>query len=178
MATPKHLDSLPVSLTERVEAQEFRKHMQNNESKKGAGFENPIDIDKVATNPHLLPYAHSVSGAVIKPIDKGRVKGLAVAAMYEQTEMQLDQIRKQVELLAEQAHRIQKRVEISERIYQTEMPFKPLIGHTYHLYARKSGEEFLSMVAPEEWGRKAAVTFRATVKLLADHTWDVLNENL
>ena len=59
-------------------------------------FINPIDPDKVAENPHLLPYAHTVGSAVIKPIDKGRVKGLAVTAMYEQTEIQLDQIREQI----------------------------------------------------------------------------------
>ena len=34
---------------------------------------NPIDPEKIAENPHLLPYAHSVGGAVIKPMDKGRM---------------------------------------------------------------------------------------------------------
>jgi hypothetical protein len=137
-------------------------------------FINPIDKDKTTDTPHLLPYAHHVGSAVIKPIDKGRTKGLAVSAMYEQTNMQLDQIRKQVELLAEQAQQIHRRVEISERIYLTEMNFKPLIGHIYHLYTRTDGSEFLSMVAPDEWGRSSKVTFQATVKLLADHTWDIL----
>jgi hypothetical protein len=137
-------------------------------------FINPIDKDKITETPHLLPYAHTVGGSVIKPIDRGRVKGLAISAMYEQTNMQLDQIRKQVELLAEQAHQIHRRVEISERIYQCEMSFKPLISHTYHLYTRKDGTEFLSMVGPNEWGRKSTVEFQATVKLLADHTWEVL----
>ncbi len=51
-------------------------------------FINPIDKDKIAENPHLLPYAHTVGGAVIKPIDQGRVKGLAVKAMHKQTDMQ------------------------------------------------------------------------------------------
>ena len=46
-------------------------------------FVNPIDKDKIAENPHLLPYAHTVGGSVIKPIDKGRTKGLALDAMYE-----------------------------------------------------------------------------------------------
>lgn len=137
-------------------------------------FANPIDKDKISETPHILPYAHTVGGAVIKPVDKGRVKGLAVSAMYEQTEMQLDQIRRQVELLASQAQEIHKRVEISERIYLSEMNFKPLIGHTYHLYTRSNGTEFLSMIGPDEWGRSAPVIFQATIKLLADHTWDIL----
>lgn len=137
-------------------------------------FVNPIDADKVAVSPHNLPYAHTVGGAVIKPIDRGKVTGLAVSAMYQQTDMQLAQIRKQVELLVEQAQEIQRRVEISERIYQVGMNFKPLIGHIYHLYSRTDGSEFLSMVAPEEWGRSAKADFQASVKLLADHTWEIL----
>ncbi|MEL7020285.1 MAG: DUF2452 domain-containing protein [Bacteroidota bacterium] len=139
-------------------------------------FLNPIDKDKIAENPHLLPYAHTVGGAVIKPIDKGRVKGLAVTAMYEQTDMQLDQIRKQVELLAAQAEKIHKRVEVSERIYQAEINFKPIINHTYHLYENKKGKNVLSMIGPDEWGRSQPYTFIATVKMMADHTWDILVE--
>lgn len=135
---------------------------------------NPIDVDKVTDSPHDLPYAHTVGGAVIKPEDKGRIKGLAVSAMYEQTDMQLDQIKEQINLLAQQAKAIQRRIEISEQIYLSQMNFKPLIGHIYHLYRRPNGEELLSMVAPEEWGRTNPLEFIATVKLLADHTWEIL----
>ncbi|MEM6322020.1 MAG: DUF2452 domain-containing protein [Bacteroidota bacterium] len=145
-------------------------------SKEKETFVNPIDKDKIAENPHLLPYAHTVGGAVIKPIDKGKVKGLAVGAMYEQTEMQLDQIREQINLLAEQANKIKERVEISESIYQAEISFKPLIGKTYHLYQRENGKYLVSMVAPGEWGRKSPLEFKATVKLLSDHTWDILDK--
>lgn len=137
---------------------------------------NPIDKDKVAENPHLLPYAHTVGGAVIKPIDKGKVKGKAVAAMYEQTDMQLDQLRKQVELLAKQAQKIHDRVAISEKIYKAEMSFEPLISFTYHLYERSNGQNVLSMVGPKEWGTKPPFQFIATVKLLSDHTWEILED--
>lgn len=151
---------------------------KSEEKKESESIVNPIDEDKIAENPHLLPYAHTVGGAVIKPIDKGRTKGLAVSAMHEQTNMQLDQIRQQVELLAEQAKKIQKRVEISEDIYTADVGFKPLINHTYHLYEKEDQEQkVLSMIAPEEWGRSSKLQFVATVKLLADHTWDILASN-
>lgn len=140
------------------------------------GFVNPIDKDKVTDIPSILPYAHTVGGAVIKPIDKGRVKGLAVSAMYEQTEMQLDQIRQQINLLAEQANHIKNRVKISEDIYNADMNFKPLIGHIYHLYLNKNQRNVLSMIGPNEWGKSKPYEFVATVKLLADHTWDILNK--
>ena len=55
-------------------------------------FVNPIDPDKIAENPHLLPYAHTVGGAVIKPEDTGKLKGRALSAMNQQTDMQLSQI--------------------------------------------------------------------------------------
>lgn len=140
-------------------------------------FINPIDKDKIAETPHNLPYAHTVGGFVIKPIDQGRTKGLAVEAMHKQTNLQLDQIRKQMELLAEQAKKIQQRVEISEIIYNAEMGFKPLIGKTYHLYRREDETAVLSVVGPNEWGRRGCPfsNFLATVCLLADHTWEILD---
>lgn len=138
---------------------------------------NPIDPDKIAENPHSLPYAHTVSGVEIKPIDKGKVKGRSVTAMYKQTDMQLDQIRKQIELLAQQAKGIKDRVNISEQIYNAEMNFEPLIGFTYHLYERKGGDQYvLSMVGPREWGPNPPYRFIATVELLSDHTWEVLEK--
>ena len=137
---------------------------------------NPIDKDKVAENPHLLPYAHTVGGVVIKPIDKGRVKGRAVSAMYEQTDMQLDQLRKQIELLAKQAQNIYDRVAISEKIYQADIGFEPLIGFNYHLYERSNGKYVLSMVGPKEWGGNPPYTFISSVKMLSDHTWEILDQ--
>jgi hypothetical protein len=141
-------------------------------------FINPIDPKKVAENPGFLPYAHTVGGFVIKPMDKGRTKGLAIQAMQEQTHLQMQQIQQQIELLAKQARQLQKRVEISEMIYAADMNFKPIISHIYHLYLRKDESMLLSMISPEEWGPKGHKfeRFLATVKLLADHTWDVLVE--
>lgn len=147
--------------------------MEKQESKSAV---NPIDKDKVAENPHLLPYAHTVGGALIKPEDKGRIKGQAVSAMYEQTDMQLDQLRKQFELLAKQAKEIQDRVTISEKIYLADIPFSPLINFNYHLYQKSDGKELLSMVGPSEWGSHMPYKFLATVRLLGDHTWEVLEK--
>lgn len=137
--------------------------------------ENPIDPRKIAQNPGLLPYAHHAASAIVKPIDKGRAKGIAVRAMYEQSNADLDQIRKQVELLALQAKMIHDRVAISEKIYLADMNFKPVIGYIYHLYIKKDSSHVLSMIAPSEWGTKQPYVWVATCRLLADHTWDVLD---
>ena len=47
---------------------------KNTENKGSEAFVNPIDPDKVAKAPHILPYAHTVGGVSIAPIDKGKVK--------------------------------------------------------------------------------------------------------
>lgn len=138
-------------------------------------FVNPIDKDKVAENPGLLPYAHTAGSAVIRPEDKGQIRGNAMTAMYDQTDRQMEQLRQQMETLMNQAKSLSSRMQISELIYQAEIPFQPVIHHHYHLYQRKSdGTHLLSMVAPAEWGRKAPYEFLASVRLLGDHTWEVL----
>lgn len=138
-------------------------------------FVNPIDKDKVAETPGLLPYAHTAGGAVIRPEDKGRIRGNAMTAMYDQTDRQMEQLRQQMETLVRQAKSLDKRMQVSEVIYQADIPFQPVIHHIYYLYQRKSdGSHVLSMIAPAEWGRKRPYEHLATVRLLGDHTWEVL----
>ena len=120
----------------------------------------------------VLPYSASVAGALIKPNEEGMIKHKALTAMEEQTNMQLDQIRKQIELLALQAQEIQKRKELSLMIYNAKLSFKPNIGQVYYLYEKKDGDHMLSLVSPKEWGGAGPFKkFVGAVKLLADHTW-------
>lgn len=123
----------------------------------------------------VLPYSAAVSGALIKPNEEGIIKHKALTAMEEQTNMQLEQIRKQIELLALQAHEIQKRKELSLTIYGARMSFKPNIGQTYYLYEKADNTYLLSLVAPKEWGPSGPFkAFISAVQLLADHTWKEL----
>lgn len=120
----------------------------------------------------VLPYSAAVSGAVIRHTEEGIIKHKALTAMEEQTNMQLEQIRKQIELLALQAHEIQKRKELSQTIYMARMSFKPNIGQVYYLYEKQDGSHLLSLVSPKEWGPAGPFKrFVAGVRLLADHTW-------
>ncbi len=137
-------------------------------------FLNPINKDKVAENPGLLPYAHTAGGAIVRPEDMGKVKGRSVLAMRQQTDRQMNQLYEQMEVLARQAKLLAQRKEISERIYDAAMGFEPIINETYYMYERDTGEDLLSLVAPNEWGRSFKYSrFLAKCLLLADHTWDV-----
>ncbi|MFT4736642.1 MAG: hypothetical protein ACJAZM_002236 [Cyclobacteriaceae bacterium] len=131
--------------------------------------------EKITDYPGLIEYAHTVGGAVIKPEDKGKIKGTAVAAMHDQTDRQYRQLFEQMQTLVQQANYLKKRVEISERIYQSNMGFQPVINKQYYLYRKAEKIDVLSMVSPEEWGKILPYEkFEAEVRLLADHTWEIV----
>lgn len=131
--------------------------------------------EKITDFPGLIAFAHSVGSAIIKPEDKGRIKGNAVAAMHDQTDRQYHQLFEQMQTLMDQAKYLKQRIELSERIYVANMGFQPVIGKEYFLYQRKSGEDVLSMVSRSEWGRSYPFKkYLGQVKLLSDHTWEVI----
>ena len=139
-----------------------------------------IDLDdlkeKTTEDPGLISFPHSVGSAMVKPEDKGKIKGRAMAAMKEQTEHQLHQLYEQMQTLVKQANEIKSRVEISNRIYSAQMSLDPIIGHNYFLYAKNNGGDLLSMISPAEWGKSLPYkSFIAEVRLLSDHTWEVLH---
>jgi len=141
-------------------------------------FINPIDPDKITENPHSLEYPHHAGSALVKPEDQGKIMGRAMSAMEHQTDMQLNQIYEQMQLLAEQAKKLNDRKAISEFVYMAEMRFEPLINHIYHLYTKENGAYLLSLIGPNQWGRsKNTFNYVATVRLLADHTWDIIEKN-
>ncbi|SNT30552.1 Protein of unknown function [Ekhidna lutea] len=134
--------------------------------------------EKISDIPGLIEYAHHAGSAIIKPEDKGRIKGNAVAAMHDQTDRQFQQLYEQMQTLIEQAKYLQNRVEVSERIYQAHVPFQPVIGKVYYLYNKSDGSDLLSMVSPAEWGKNFPYeAFEAEVRLLSDHTWEIIKAN-
>ncbi len=147
---------------------------------------SPIEIDdkslermrtQVSDGPSSLTYAHSKSGALVKPEDKGRIKGQAVEAMYQQTAVQFKQLAGQMQVLADQYEQLKKRVELSERIYLAEISFTPKMGQVYHLYCKGPGHDFLSLLSNEDWGKRGHPfqEYLGAVKLLSDHTWELID---
>lgn len=139
-------------------------------------FINPIDPDKITDRPDILPYGHTVGAPAIRPEDIGKKKSRALSAMQEQTDMQLRQIKEQIDLLAKQAKAIQDRIEVSNKIYGAVMGFEPLIGHAYHLYRTVDDTYKLLMLSPKDWDcTKKDLEFAASVKMLGDHTWEIIS---
>ena len=158
-----------LTITHEILPNGYMKLTQKGNNKEGNPFVNTEIYHKQMS---VLPYASSVGSVAIRPTKEGVIKHKALTAMEEQTNMQLDQIRQQIELLAKQAQEIRKRKELSLMIYEARLSFKPQIGHVYHVYERKDGSHMLSLIAPNEWGGAGPFKqFISSVRLLADHTW-------
>ena len=164
-------NSLPViTILNELMPNGYLKVVQKGDRPDGTAYTNTEIYHKQLS---VMPYSTSVSGAVIKATEEGVIRHKALTAMEEQTNMQLDQIRKQIELLAIQAQEIQMRKELSMIIYGAKLSFVPVIGHTYFLYEKADDTFVLSLISAKEYGGGAGPykKFIAPVKLLADHTW-------
>jgi hypothetical protein len=161
-------DQISLHVRHEITPKGYLKVIQTHHQEQGEKFTNEEIYHKQLS---VLPYSASVSGAVIKPTELGVIRHQALSAMEEQTNMQLTQIRQQIELLAIQAKEIQKRKELSMIIYDSKISFAPVIGQSYYLYEKEDHSHLISMISPKEWGKKGPYKFLAAVKLLADHTW-------
>lgn len=122
------------------------------------------------------PIPLHIGSPIIKSIDKNKIKANAVEAMHHYAQQEMALLRKQADLIMQQVKEIEHRMEVSEKIYSSDMRFTPVIGQVYHLY--EQDEHFkLSLIGPEEWGvGRQPGKFLASVKLLGDHSWDILKK--
>lgn len=161
-----------------IEQSPADEHMKPPSKKDSPQEAPPILNDTPDKRSSFLEYPMHVGSAPIVKIDGNATAKAGLQAMHHQTHTQLNQIREQMELLAVQARKIQERIEVSEKIYRAKCSFKPQINQTYYLYSSgmESPPYVLSLIGPNEWGRsKSYPQFIASVRLMGDHTWEVIN---
>jgi hypothetical protein len=124
----------------------------------------------------LSPIPLSIGSPVIRPEDKNKIKANAVEAMHHYANQEIAMLKKQADLIMSQVREIEARLKISEHIYESNLKFTPIVNQVYHLY-EKDNYYNLSLIGPTEWGRSKTVgKYVASVKLLGDHSWDVINK--
>jgi hypothetical protein len=62
---------------------------------------------------------------------------------------------------------------INERLYKANHNFEPVYGTNYFLYKRENGDEFLSLISPNEWKNK--FEFIGTFQIQSDGRWIQIN---
>ncbi|XP_049796507.1 uncharacterized protein C1orf50 homolog [Schistocerca nitens] len=127
---------------------------------------------------------------LVSPIAVGRTDRASLIELAQEIEMadefvqstagaQLRLIAEQVSVLRRQAERVLSEAAQSHRLHHAACNFRKAPGSVYHLYRRPSGQEYLSMLAPQEWGPKgppAGHEFRGSFRLEADRSWTPADE--
>ena len=91
----------------------------------------------------LKPYATSVGAPVITIEDTNAWKNRSISKINHKVEAKYLELKNEFEkMLAE--------FEYNKLIFDSKFSFEPIIGEIYHLYKRKNGESFLSIIAPEQ----------------------------
>lgn len=111
----------------------------------------------------LKPYATSVGAPVITSHDTNAWKNRSINKVNHKVRSRY------LELKAEY-DKMMAEFESNKLIFQSKFSFEPIIGQVYHLYERKNGETFLSIIAPNECNFKSAGSFYLNV----DQIWEKL----
>ncbi len=74
------------------------------------------------------------------------------------------------EEMTKEYEKLMSEIQMNERLYMASHNFEPISGETYHLYKKESGEEFLSLISPEQWKK---FEFIGSYKFLSDGRWEV-----
>jgi len=138
-------------------------------------IDNLINEDGSYIGPaNLSPIPLTLGSPAIQPLDKGKIKANAVEAMHHYANQEVALLKRQADLIMEQVRDIESRLKVSEKIYESDFRFQPIVGQLYHLYEQDDYYR-LSLIGPGEWGRsKTMGKHIASVRLLGDHSWEVL----
>ncbi|NQX84694.1 MAG: DUF2452 domain-containing protein [Flavobacteriaceae bacterium] len=110
---------------------------------------------------YLKPNATNVGAPVITTTDTVAWKNRSINKLNHKVQTRFKEIKEQYEQLMQE-------FEDNRLIHDAKFNFEPIIGQHYHLYVRDNGENFLSIIAPNECNFNALGSFY----LNADQIWE------
>ena len=110
---------------------------------------------------YLKPYATSVGAPVITTADTIAWKNRSINKLNHKVKTRFKEIKEQYDQLMQE-------FEDNRLINEAKFTFEPIIGQHYHLYMRENGDNFLSIIAPNECNFNSIGSFY----LNADQIWE------
>ncbi|XP_063224506.1 uncharacterized protein C1orf50 homolog isoform X2 [Bacillus rossius redtenbacheri] len=85
----------------------------------------------------------------------------------------LQVIAQQMRFLQEQARRVLAEAQRSAAVHHAACNFRKIPGHVYHLYRRPSGQQYLSVLSPQDWASQGGPPheFVGAYRLEQDQSW-------
>jgi Protein of unknown function (DUF2452) len=113
----------------------------------------------------LLPYGTNVGAPVIKLDDVVTWKRQGIHKVNREFESKFSELKNEYNKLIEE-------YQWNDMIYNAKFTFEPVVGEIYYMYINKEGNEFLSMISPQEWNQEYVGTF----KLNSERKWILLDK--
>ena len=117
------------------------------------------NLDNIADNPGLLPYASNVGAPKIEPNNLNKWKKYKSENLNKYFNEKYEEVK-------DSYLKLIKEYELNKLIYNAKFEFIPIIGKIYYLYEGKS-ENFLSLINPKQWNK----TFIGAFKLVSENRW-------
>lgn len=92
-----------------------------------------------------MPYGDHAGAPAITVIDTESTYKLP------KTQEASHKLRSRYEDLQEEFRKLVETSDDTQRMYNASISFVPIVGQVYHLYKRENGEEWVSMIAPEDF---------------------------
>tara|TARA_R110002153_G_scaffold188062_1_gene341061 strand:- start:39 stop:440 length:402 start_codon:yes stop_codon:yes gene_type:complete len=107
----------------------------------------------------LKSYGTSVGAPVIKPIDTIAWKNRSITKANHKIKTRYRELKAAYDHMMEE-------FEINNLIYNSKFSFEPIIGQVYHLYTKKDGANFLSIIEPQHCNFKFIGSFFLNAELI------------
>jgi len=114
----------------------------------------------------LKPYGTNVGAPVIVGTDTTSWKNRSISKVNHKIQAKYLELK-------EEYDKMMSEFEYNKLIFEAKFSFEPIIGETYHLYQRKNGETFLSLIEPSQCRFDGLGSFY----LNADQTWEKVEES-
>ncbi len=111
-------------------------------------------------NASLLPYASSIGGPAFQANDLTVWKNNSVGKVSAHFKTRFEEIKAEYKSMVDQ-------FSWNEIVYSAKFSFEPVLGETYHLYARENEERFMSLIPPHSWKMNCVGSFQ----LNTDKMW-------
>ena len=119
--------------------------------------------DRVADNKSTMPYGDSVGAPAITVIDTSGYRNV-------KSKEASTKLRSRYEELQEEFKKLVETSEDTQRMYNAEISFIPVVGRIYHLYKRENGSEWIGMVEPERFSGYY-YEYIGSYRLATDSVW-------
>jgi len=125
---------------------------------------------------HSAPYPVSRMAPAVELVDLAQEIAEADRMLGSVAHGKLQVIADQVRALQAEARRVLEQTRRDQELHRARCNFQRRPGHVYHLYRKRDGSRYFSMLSPEEWGGTPPHGYEGAYRLEPDMSWTPASE--